>query len=76
MGNYRPIPTKSWIKFLEFHGYMLIRIKGSHHIYTKKGRRPIPVWGNEKEIPAMHIKTSCTSIGCSVEDVYKWIEEN
>jgi predicted RNA binding protein YcfA (HicA-like mRNA interferase family) len=76
MGNFRPIPTKCWILFLIHKGYTFDRIKSSHHQYTKKGSRSIPVWGDEKEIPALHIKTSCRTIGCTMEDAYQWIEAN
>lgn len=76
MGKYRPLRTKCWIKFLEAHGYRLDRISASHHQYIKKGFRTIAVWGNEKDIPAMHVKTSCSSGGFDIDYVLRWIEEN
>lgn len=76
MGKYRPIPTKCWISFLISRGYKLDRISSSHHQYTKNGKRTIAVWGNEKEIPALHIKTSCRSIGIDIDEFLSWTEKN
>jgi predicted RNA binding protein YcfA (HicA-like mRNA interferase family) len=76
MGNYRPLPTKCWEKFLTQKGYIHVRTKGSHHIWSKNGCRPIPVWGAGKEIPAMHLKTSCGSMGIVLDDLYAWAAEN
>jgi predicted RNA binding protein YcfA (HicA-like mRNA interferase family) len=76
MGNFRPLPTKCWEKFLSENGFRLSRIASSHHQWTKKGYRTIPVWGDEKQIPAFHLKTGCKTIGCSLEELYKWAEEN
>lgn len=76
MGNFRPINTKHWVKFLEAHGYTLNRITASHYQYTKRGSRTIPVWGDEKEIPPFHIKTACANMQISMDEVYKWIDKN
>jgi predicted RNA binding protein YcfA (HicA-like mRNA interferase family) len=74
---FRPLKTNCWIKFLELHGFKNTRIKGSHFQFVKKGSlRSIPVWGSEKEIPAMHLKTGCMTIGCTLEELYKWAEKN
>lgn len=77
MGNYRPLPTKCWEAFLTEKGYKYSRTKGSHDIWTKSGSiRSIPVWGNEKQIPALHLKTSCRTVGCSLDDLYTWADKN
>jgi len=77
MGNFRPLPTKCWEKFLTYCGFMYSRTKGSHDIWTKKDSlRSIPVWGDEKEIPAMHLKTSCRTIGTTLEKLYEWANAN
>jgi len=58
MGNFRPLPTKCGEAFLKYNGFKYSgRTKGSHDQWTKKGYRTIPVWGDEKQIPAMHLKT-------------------
>jgi len=76
MGNFRPLSTKCWITFLLYKGYIYDRTSSSHHQYKKPGQRTIPVWGNEKEIPPFHLRTSCKTIGCTIEELYKWAEEN
>ena len=38
--DYSP---KRLIKLLEERGYILVRVKGSHHLYAKQNERPIPV---------------------------------
>lgn len=75
---HRPVKTKDWIAFLNYHGFTFSgRIKGSHHQYTKKGAiRAIPVWAEKKEIPANHIKISCRTIGVTAKEAYDWIENN
>lgn len=76
MGNFRPLPTKCWESFLTSIGYKYNRTTSSHDQWTKKGYRAIPVWGNEKEIPAQHLKTSCRTIGCTMEELYVWADKN
>lgn len=76
MGKNRPLPLKCWEAFLKLQGFIEKRIKGSHHQWTKNGHRTIPVWGNEKEIPAMHLRTGCRTIGCTMDELFEWAEAN
>ncbi len=76
MGNFRPLPLACWELFLRFKGFSPNRTKGSHHQWTKPGHRTIPVWGNEKQIPAMHLKTGCFTIGLTLSDLYDWADIN
>ena len=76
MGDFRPLLTKCWEAFLLLNGFKYSRTKGSHDQWTKKGHRTIPVWGDEKEIPAFHLKTGCRTIGCNIDDLYKWASNN
>lgn len=76
MGNFRPLPTKCWELFLTFKGFKCIRTTSSHDQWKKKNSRSIPVWGNEKQIPAQHLKTSCQTIGCTLQDLYSWADKN
>ncbi len=73
---YRPLPLKCWEQFLILHGFKETRIKGSHHQWTKPGKRTIPVWGNSKMIPSIHLKTGCFTIGVTLDDLYKWADNN
>ncbi len=50
----KPISGKEFTRILEQHGWVLMRIRGSHHIYGKSGvvvRLSVPVHGN-KELKA------------------------
>jgi hypothetical protein len=57
-------------------GYEYDRTAASHDIWTKKNFRSIPVWGKVKEIPALHLQTSCRTIGTTLALLYKWAENN
>ncbi len=61
---------------MRMHGFQYRSTKGSHDQWTKAGKRTIPVWGNEKQIPGLHLKTGCSSIGCDLQDLYDWAAEN
>lgn len=75
--SFKPLPTKCWENFLTYQGFAYSgRTKGSHDQWTKRGCRTIPVWGDEKEIPALHLKTGCKTIGCDVNDLWKWASKN
>lgn len=76
MGNFRPLPTACWENYLTSLGFTCKRTKGSHDQWVKRGFRTIPVWGNEKEIPALHLKTSARSLGKTLADIYSWAEAN
>lgn len=76
MGNYRPLALKCWELFLMANGYSYRRTKGSHDQWTKEGSRTIAVWGNEKVVPAMHLQTSCRTIGCTMLHLYEWAVVN
>lgn len=74
--GFRPLSTKCWEIFLTTKGLKYSRTKGSHDQWTKIGHRTIPVWGDEKEIPALHLKTGCASIGCTADELYAWASKN
>jgi predicted RNA binding protein YcfA (HicA-like mRNA interferase family) len=45
----KPISGKAFAKIVERHGWKLLRVSGSHHIYGKEGsvvRLSIPIHGN------------------------------
>lgn len=76
--SLKPFETKCWIEFLKANGWTFSgRIKGSHHIYIKKGAiRSIPVWEAKKEIPGFHIQSSCRTMGTTYKIAYQWALEN
>lgn len=76
MNNFRPVKTSCWEKYLIFMGYKLSTITGSHYQYTKKNARTVPVWGDEKDIPAFHAKSALKNMGKELVDFYDWAEKN
>jgi predicted RNA binding protein YcfA (HicA-like mRNA interferase family) len=45
----KPLSGKAFAQVLERHGWMLLRVRGSHHIYGKSGsivRLSVPIHGN------------------------------
>jgi predicted RNA binding protein YcfA (HicA-like mRNA interferase family) len=75
-GNFRPLPTKCVENLLKHLGYTYKRTTASHDQWVKNGHRTIPLWGNEKQIPAMHLKTICKNTNFTLDDIYKWADEN
>jgi predicted RNA binding protein YcfA (HicA-like mRNA interferase family) len=46
----RSVPGKEFAKILERHGWSLLRVQGSHHIYGRVGsevRLSVPIHGNQ-----------------------------
>ncbi len=46
----KSVPGKEFVKVLERHGWSLLRVHGSHHIYGKAGndaRLSVPIHGNQ-----------------------------
>jgi predicted RNA binding protein YcfA (HicA-like mRNA interferase family) len=45
----RTLSGKAFCRLLERHGWQLLRVQGSHHVYGKSGQRArisVPVHGN------------------------------
>jgi predicted RNA binding protein YcfA (HicA-like mRNA interferase family) len=52
----KQVSGKDFIRLLQQRGWQLARINGSHHIFTKPGRRErivIPVHGNQPLKPGL-----------------------
>jgi hypothetical protein len=74
---HRPLGTKCFQVFLTLKGFSYSRTKGSHDIWVKKGSpMSIPVRGNDKQVPADHIRGNCRTIGCTVQELYAWADKN
>ncbi len=43
-------------KMLEAKGYQLTRIRGSHHIFTKPGARPVPIPVHKGKVKPAYIR--------------------
>ena len=67
----KPIPTKTFIKFLKKMGLEYKRTKGSHEIWDKKDGsllRPVVFRSQYKEIPPLHIETNLITLGLSYKE--------
>lgn len=47
---------KDLCKYAENKGWTLQRTSGSHHIYAKPGKRPVPLQKHSKEIEGAYLK--------------------
>jgi len=61
---------KTLIKILQEHGWRLDRVRGSHHILIKEGRRsiPVPVHGN-RDLPLALVRAIIRQAGLNKEDI-------
>jgi predicted RNA binding protein YcfA (HicA-like mRNA interferase family) len=76
MGDFRPIKTKSFIKFLELHNCYRVGSKsgGSHFYWKKPGlTRRITIREADKEIPPLHIKTNLETLGLKFQDLEDYL---
>jgi len=72
MGDFRPIKTKLFIKFLLLHSCYRVNSKsgGSHSYWKRPGlTRRITIREADKEIPPLHIKTNLTTLGLKFSDL-------
>ncbi len=78
MGNYRPIKTRLFIKFLEScHCYRLPKKSGGSHFHWKRPglKRRITIREADKEIPPFHIKTNLETPNLKFEDLEKFLKK-
>lgn len=77
MGDYRPIKTKLFIKFLKSHNcYRLKKSTGSHSYWKRPGlTRRITIREADKEIPPLHIKTNLETLGLNFKDLEEFIQK-
>ncbi len=43
-------------RMLEAHGWRLTRVRGSHHIFTKRGRRPVPMPVHRGKVEPVYVR--------------------
>lgn len=77
MGDYRPIKTKLFIKFLEHHNcYRHGEARGSHFYWKRPGlTRRIVIRESDKDIPPFHIKTNLDTLGLSIQDLLDFLDK-
>jgi len=61
--------SREVISKLEAAGWRLGRIKGSHHVYGKEGRRPVVVPHPEKDLPIGTVKAIEKQSGVQLQDL-------
>ena len=77
MGNYRPVKTKDFRKFLEAHKCRFLGKESSHEKWKcPRCFRTITFRYIDKTIPALHLKTNLKTMGLTLKDLHSWIEEN
>jgi predicted RNA binding protein YcfA (HicA-like mRNA interferase family) len=67
----KPVSGKRLRKILEKHGWVLVRVKGSHHIFEKSGVAAtinVPVHGNQTLKPGTQ-KSIMRTAGLTDEDL-------
>jgi len=76
MGDNRPIKTICWIKFLKSRN--CTPGKGTNHTKWKCPNccRSIIFREADKELPFFHVRTNLQTMGISIDEFLKWIEEN
>ena len=78
MGNNRPVKVKDWERFLTAHECKFVRhASGSHeHWKCPNCLRTITHRSQEKDVPALHLKTNLTTMKLTLEYLYDWLEKN
>ena len=77
MGDYRPVKTTCWVKFLIENNCKYKRTKASHdHYKCPNCLRSITHREKDKEIPSFHINTNLETMGISKKDFWKWVADN
>jgi predicted RNA binding protein YcfA (HicA-like mRNA interferase family) len=67
----KSISGKTFAKIIERHGWILVRVSGSHHIYGKPGsvvRLSVPIHGNSP-LKAGLLKHLCKMAGLGEADL-------
>ena len=74
----KPVDTSIFIAFLEHLDLKAKRHKGSHQAWNRDDDpldRPIIIRPKDKQIPSIHIRTNCQTLGWSVNDFWKWVQK-
>lgn len=75
--SFRPIPKNKYIRWLKFKGLVYIRTSASHELWDSLDGaydRPITFRTMDKDIPPLHLKSNCDTMGVSMKDLYKEIQ--
>lgn len=77
MGNYRPIKTSDFRKFLKAHNCRFRGQESSHELWKcPRCHRTVTFRYVDKTIPALHIKTNLRTMGIKLKYLHDWIQKN
>ena len=73
MPPYQSIPFRKYVRFLKSKRLVLQRTTSSHEIWNHPDKpflRPLVIRRKDKDIPFLHIKTNCETMGITLERFY------
>lgn len=77
MGNWRPVKTSCWVRFLKSKGCKYKSTEASHDKWRCAGcTRSIIFRGKDKDIPSFHIEGDLKTMGIPKLDFWDWVKEN
>jgi hypothetical protein len=77
----KPIPIRLFIRYLKSLGLIPLGCEGSHEKWNyppdkQQLQRPIIIRpGKDKDVPAHHIRSTASSLGIDVIDLYKAVNK-
>ncbi len=75
MAALRPVPYSKFERFLKSVGCHLVRERGDHRVWNRKGLiRPLIV-RTKKDLPIMEIKSNLRTLGLSNEEYLAILEK-
>lgn len=74
MSNRPDVSNSDFRKVLKHYGLRSIRTSGGHAVYDKKSLlRPV-IFRTQGNIPIMHIKTNCKTLGITPKEFFQTLE--
>lgn len=71
----RPVKLSLWRTFLEEQGLSFKRVKGDHEIWNRSGLfRSVVFPVKRKELDGFFIESNLKSLGISVSDFQRWLD--
>lgn len=68
MPQLKPVKRRTFVKFLDYLGCKLVRIRRDHFIYSKPGlRRPVVIT-DDSEVSAFYIRSNLRTLGMTFEE--------
>jgi len=75
--GFRLLPPNVLLSYFEVMASVIVELNLAMTFIQKKGcLRSVVVRTKEKDVPALHLKTNCRTIGCTINDLYAWADKN